>query len=152
MFMEDGSFSDAQSDGGESLPETTVTGDPTGSVDQVETFELAKGETRMVNLLRAVLALVLILAATIVAVFVYKFTSSQETHDFEVAFEGHRTKVIESLKLNVERMLASMDAFTTNMNAFANSQQRSYPFVTLPGMLLKKAAHLIVMWNLSGES
>ena len=138
-FAEDESFSDAESDA-QSLPETTVTGDATGSSEKVEGFELAKGETRTVNLLRATLALVLILAATTVSIFVYKFTSSQETQDFEIAFHGHRTKVIESLKLNVERMLASMDAFTTNMNAFAYSQERSYPFVTLPGKFSKIVA------------
>jgi cytochrome c-type biogenesis protein CcmH/NrfG len=70
---------------------------------EARAVQLGSKETRLVALLRLAVILVLITATSIVSVSVYKFTSSQEQADFHDAYGGFSAKVIEALKLNVER-------------------------------------------------
>ena len=164
-----------------SISGCTSTGTTEGASKSVESIGLAKGETRVVNMLKGVVALVLVLATVGASFAVYRYTSNEENNQFEQAFYSHGTKVVESLKDNVEKQLATLDTFSIAFTTLANNADgveegteteaatatatatRKYPspmpFVTVPGFERRvhsalsqvKALSLIVSVLVEGE-
>ena len=79
-----------------SMGETTYEDSKDRSSD--DGIQLAKSETRVVNMLRALVILVLILATAGASFAVYRFTRNEEQERFQLAFHGHSSKVIDVSK------------------------------------------------------
>lgn len=91
--------------------ETSRTGMTDEAKNKRHPDELAQRETRIVSLLRALVALILILCATAVCFAVYRYTSDQEQADFENDFASHANKVMEAVDSNLERQLSTLSNF-----------------------------------------
>eukprot|EP00977_Amphora_coffeiformis_P025101 scaffold18239_cov137-Amphora_coffeaeformis.AAC.1 len=98
---------------------------------------LAKGETRLVRLLRACVLAVLLLTAAGVSFAVHRYTSKQEQNEFRDAFDSHARKVIESLKIGTERQLMVIHNFATDVTATAKNMNATWPFVTVPDFSMR---------------
>ena len=112
----------------------SIAGSVDNSNDSEETIseQLAKGETKVVRFLRAVVLLVLVVTATVVSFVVYRYTSDQERDEFLNSFNNHATKIVESLKINTASQMTAVDNFSTAMTNSAKETNSTWPFVTVP--------------------
>jgi hypothetical protein len=120
----------------------SATSPSTASGKSSESQNLAREETRWVSLLRLTVILVLIFAAALVSFFVYRFSSSMESEDFQNEFIGHSTKVIESWQLNAEGQLAALHSFSVTLTSYAKERNDTWPFVTVPDF--ERRAHSVL--------
>lgn len=65
--------------------------------DKKDHKELAKGETRAIQRLRVIFALVIVACTVLVAVGVYLYTSGTEQKAFQEAFSTDANKVLEAI-------------------------------------------------------
>ena len=94
--------SDVESDDYEST-EFGVHSDDHEEDDKKRHQDLAKGETRAIQRLRVMFALVIVACTVLVAVGVYLYTSGSEQKSFEEAFSTDANKVLEAIgKTNKE--------------------------------------------------
>lgn len=113
------------------LSDTSAESVPSSSKDGGNKLvgNLAKRETRAVALLRATLVLVLILCAAALSLVVYRYTSNEETSEFEKDFQAHGAKLIDAAERNLERQLSALNNFGTTLTSYASDTNASWPFV-----------------------
>jgi len=116
----------------ESISDETCEGGISDADNSDDSFQLGKEETRVVNMLRAVVALVLIVATVGASFWVFSFTRNDEVNNFENAFLAHSSKAMDYLKTNVKNQLATMDSFSVALTSYARDQGLTFPFVALP--------------------
>ena len=131
-FDEDDDFSVGSDP--DDIESSTATNSASSSSNKGE--ELAQKESRVVHVLRAVVLGVLLFTAVGVSVAIYRYTSGEETDDFQAAFHNHAAKVIESLKVNTAQQLIVIDSFASTVSAMARDGNMSWPFVTIPSFPL----------------
>ena len=100
--------------------------------EDLSSEEIGSKETKVVSLLRIGVIGVLVVAASLVCMGVYYYTSNKEVDNFETHFMGHSIKVIEVFQQNVEEKLQAMDAFSFSLTSYALERNLTWPFVTLP--------------------
>eukprot|EP00977_Amphora_coffeiformis_P020451 scaffold8271_cov171-Amphora_coffeaeformis.AAC.8 len=97
-----------------------------------EQQQLAQNENTAVRLIRLFTALVLVAATTVVSLVVYDFTRDKEVQDFEDHFSFSAGKVVDQFKINAERRISALQAFSAAHTTWAKYSNESFPFVTLP--------------------
>jgi hypothetical protein len=93
---------------------------------------LARRETKVVNMLRALVLVLLFVTATITSVGVYLYTSKDETQKFEVAYEANAQRIVESFHDAVERRLGAINSMATAITSHSLDTKQTFPFVTIP--------------------
>lgn len=102
------------------------------STGQASNIELAQRETRAVNRLRTILAVVLVTTATLVAVFVYIFTSHSERNGFQSTFDSYSHLIEDKVQTNARGRLEAIGALAASIQAYALNTDSKWPFVTMP--------------------
>ena len=97
---------------------------------------IAKAETQAVKRLKLVVLGVLTLLAVGVALAVYYYTSGAEQVQFEDAFQGDASKVLEGLGSSLERTIGGLDLFAAMIVSVARATNQTWPFVTIPNFPL----------------
>lgn len=120
---------------GDEFSVSSEEGEPSNS-DPSSSETLAKGETRVVRLLRGVVLTVLLLTAAGVSFAVFRYTSNQEQQEFQNSFDDSAKKVIESLKVNTAGQLTAVDNFADAISATAKENNETWPMVTVPNYSL----------------
>lgn len=102
---------------------------------------LAKAETRVVNILRIAVLLVLVVAAALISSAAYLYTRDEEVDAFHAHFEGSVLEIAEAFHDTVERNIGAASALSTEITSYALESNSTFPFVTLPDFELK-GSHL----------
>jgi hypothetical protein len=95
-------------------------------------IEIASKQNKAVQGVRYVVAVVLLLAASVVSLSVFYYTRSEEIDTFEKHFVDQGTKVVDTFSLNAERRLEALQAFSQQITSYALHSNSTWPFVTLP--------------------
>jgi hypothetical protein len=96
-----------------------------------EKDQLSRKESRDVFLLRVVVILVMLLAATAVSVIVFFITRNSETAEFETQFGGAAEQVTIAFEAIVGEKLGAISALALAAIAHGVDHFREWPFVTL---------------------
>ena len=96
------------------------------------TESLARKETRVVNILRVAVLVVLVSTAALVSAVVYQYTKNEEHENFVTNFEQSAAQVVESFHGVVERNMAAIATLSTTITSYAKNTNSSFPFVTVP--------------------
>lgn len=97
-----------------------------------ERRNLSRNETQRVRLLRSITLLALLFTASLVSAGVWYVARNSQKHTFESGFENHASKIISSFHDHVGQYLASLDAFSSEITAFALLSESTFPNITLP--------------------
>ncbi|CAB9514902.1 Receptor-type guanylate cyclase gcy [Seminavis robusta] len=93
---------------------------------------VAQEETTKINRMRLLLLSVLLVAAVTVASVIAVFLQQEEQDKFETAFLTHASKIMDSLQINIQTQLATLETFAITLTSFAEATNATWPFVTLP--------------------
>ena len=96
-------------------------------------------ETRLVNLIRLLLFVVLLSVTVLVSVAVYYFTMKDEQQRFEDHVGVYSEKIIDSFHHAISKRLDAMNAMATTITSYALATNQTFPFVTLPDFELHGA-------------
>lgn len=113
---------------------------------------LARQETKLLCLLRAVLLCLLLLLMIGGATWAYRYTMKTEKDKFEEFYITHGLRIIESFHDAIELRLSSIGTLATSVTSHALATNTSFPFVTMPDFELRgadvrvQANALIVHW------
>jgi hypothetical protein len=111
---------------------SSVTGSgETGESDNNAEKELSRKGSRNVVLLRVIVILALLSAATAVSVIVFFITSNSETAEFETQFGGAAEQVAIAFEAIVGEKLGAISALALAATAQGVDLSRRWPFVTL---------------------
>ena len=97
MTLDDDSVEDSLEDGISEVATLTESNSGTSSEDENAPEALVRNENTAVGIVRVVVLLVLVSAATITGILVYRFNSSSEQESFESEFDAVATKIVESM-------------------------------------------------------
>jgi hypothetical protein len=98
---------------------------------------LARRETKAVNVLRALVLLLLLVAATLSSVGVYFYTSNEEIHSFESTYQVNAERIIESFHDAVERRMGAIHSMATTITSYSLDTKQTFPFVTIPNFQVR---------------
>jgi hypothetical protein len=98
---------------------------------------LARKETKRVNVLRALVLVLLLVAATLTSVGVYRYTSNEEKQNFEVAFQANAERIIESFHDAVVGRLGAINSMATAITSYTLDTKQTFPLVTIPHFEIK---------------
>jgi hypothetical protein len=98
---------------------------------------LARKETKRVNVLRALVLVLLLVATTLTSVGVYRYTSNEEKHNFEVAYQANAERIIESFHDAVVGRLGAINSMATAITSYALDTKQTFPLVTIPHFEIK---------------
>jgi hypothetical protein len=98
---------------------------------------LARRETKVVKVLRALVLALLFVTATLTSVGVYFNLSKEETKHFELAYQANAQRIVESFHDAVERRLGAINSMATAITSHALDTKRTFPFVTIPNFELR---------------
>jgi hypothetical protein len=98
---------------------------------------LARRETKVLNALRALVLVLLLVAATLTSVGVYIYTSNDETQKFESVYQANAQRIVESFHDAVERRLGAINSMATAITSHALDTKQTFPFVTVPNFELR---------------
>ena len=87
---------------------------------------------RAVKILRGTVLLILILAATLVSIGVYRYTKHEEQVRFETEYQFNSRKLLEAFLDAIERRLGAIDAMATSCTSHALATNQTFPRFTLP--------------------
>jgi hypothetical protein len=93
--------------------------------------QLSRKESRNVFLLRVIVILVLLCAATAVSVIVFFVTRNSETTEFETQFGGAAEQVADAFEAIVQEKMGAISALALAAIAHGVDHTREWPFVTL---------------------
>ena len=100
---------------------------------------LAASETRTVQRLRVIFALVLVSCTILVGVGVYMYTSGAEQRAFEEAFVADADKVLEAIGSSLEKTMGAIDAYAVSLLSTARTLNQTWPFVYFPDFAIRTA-------------
>lgn len=103
---------------------------------------IAGQETRAVNIIRAITALVLCASAAIVSYAVYNYASETELETFRIQFEHQGGKVADEFVENAKSRLAVLRQFAQSVSLQAEKAQEEFPFVTIRN--LEEQSHYVL--------
>ena len=96
-------------------------------------------ETKVINVLRVILFLLLVLAAVVVSVGVYRLTKDDETTRFQDHVEANARRILESFHDTLERKMGAINSMATAITSIAMATQQQFPFVTVPDFEMRGA-------------
>jgi hypothetical protein len=98
---------------------------------------LARTETKIVNVLRALVLLLLLVTATLTSIGVYRYTSNDEKQNFEVAYQANAERIIKSFHDAVVGRLEAINSMATAITSYALDTKQTFPLVTIPHFEIK---------------
>jgi hypothetical protein len=98
---------------------------------------LSETETKQVNRVRVVVAIVLVVATVMMAITIYIFVRTSERNNFLRAFDSDAERLFDGVGESIKSNLAAMDAFASMMVSMAKQTNQTFPFVTLPTFGIK---------------
>lgn len=103
----------------------------------VLTESMARSETRVVNILRVTVLLVLMSTAVLVSAVVYRYTRNEEHQNFVASYDQSALQVIDSFHEVVQRNMAAIASLSTSITSYAKDTNVTFPFVTVPDFELR---------------
>ncbi|CAB9528064.1 Receptor-type guanylate cyclase gcy [Seminavis robusta] len=94
-------------------------------------LDVAKHETRMINILRLVVFILLFSAATFVCVTVYVFLKMEEEQTFEEQFYDLAFRLVEGFHSNSKLRVQVVDMLSISLTSSALATDQVWPFVTI---------------------
>lgn len=134
-FVESSSSSESEAN----LCENGSTGE-CSETPSVKEEQLAKKETRAVFRLRRLVFLALLAAALAVSVIVYLITKKAEDDEFKAQFYGSAEKLLESFEGVISQKIEAIGSMGITLAAYAESQNTSFPFVTMNSFQQRSAS------------
>jgi hypothetical protein len=98
---------------------------------------LARRETKIVNVLRVLVLLLLLITAALTSIGVYFYTSNEETHNFETGYQANAQRIVESFHDAVERRLGAINSMATAITSYSLDAKQTFPFVTIPNFEIR---------------
>jgi hypothetical protein len=98
---------------------------------------LARGETKVVKVLRVSVLVLLLVTATLTSVGVYIYTSNEETLNFESGYQAGAQRIVESFHDAVERRLGAVNSMATAITSHSLDTEQAFPFVTIPNFEIR---------------
>jgi hypothetical protein len=98
---------------------------------------IAKNETKTVFRLKLTVILVLIVAAVLAAVLIYRYTAGTEESQFKDQFANDASKVLAAAGSSLDRTLGALDSLAVTLVSSARALNQSWPFVTLPDFAVR---------------
>ncbi|KAL3935763.1 MAG: hypothetical protein SGARI_002839, partial [Bacillariaceae sp.] len=126
--MEDGSGT--YGDGGASSGTTSVRSG-SGSHDDQDKLYFAARENAHVRKLKLLMFLIFFLVTVAVCLAVYFLTANGQQDEFEAAFVGLSSKVMQSFEDIMQQKIAAIASLGVTFTAFALNGNHSWPFVTM---------------------
>lgn len=102
-----------------------------------QTEKVAASETKLVNLLRLVLVMLLASVTVVVSVGVYKLTAKDERDRFEEHVETYSTRILESVQHSISERLQAISGMATSLTSHALATGQTFPMVTIPDFELR---------------
>jgi hypothetical protein len=99
--------------------------------------ELARRETKAVNVLRVLVLVVLFVTAALASAGVYIYLSNEETNNFEKGYQASAQRIVESFHDAVERRLGAVNSMATSITSHALDAKETFPFVTIPNIEIR---------------
>jgi hypothetical protein len=93
---------------------------------------LARRETKVVNVLRALVLVLLLVTATLTSVGVYFYLSNEETQTFESTYQANAQRIVESFHYALENRLGAINSMATAITSYSLDTGQTFPFVTIP--------------------
>lgn len=94
--------------------------------------KIATAESQAVFRIRVMVLLFLIMSTIVTACLVYFSTRNGEQEQFEADFEDLAAKVLNNLGSSIEASLGAMDSFVVSIVSFAQYNNMTWPYVTIP--------------------
>jgi hypothetical protein len=98
---------------------------------------LARNETKVVNVLRVLVLVLLFVTAMLTSVGVYFYTSNDEKQEFESAFQANAQRIVESFHGAVERRLGAINSMATSITSYSLDTKQTFPLVTIPNFEIR---------------
>ena len=95
-------------------------------------LNVAKQETKAVNLLKVIVILILLLATALVSAFTYLFTSREETNTFDNNFNQFSNQIISTVQAGAQHRLEAVGTLALLVQTYAINLNATWPFVTVP--------------------
>lgn len=115
--------------------DSTINGDSIADIrveEKEEWQRIAKLSSQAVALSRLIVGMVLIVAATLVSITIYRNIRNDQFDDFARAFAAHADKIKESFHRSVERKMQAIDTLSVAFTSHSVSTSETFPRVTLP--------------------
>jgi hypothetical protein len=94
-------------------------------------------ETKVVNVLRVLVLVLLFVTATLTSAGVYFYTSNDETQKFESGYQANAQRIVESFHDAVERRLGAINSMATSITSYSLDAKQTFPFVTIPNFEIR---------------
>jgi hypothetical protein len=104
---------------------------------ETDSGTLAKRETKVVKMLRALVLALLFVTATLTSVGVYFYTSNEEINNFESGYQANAQRIVESFHDAVERRLGAINSMATAITSHSLDTKQTFPFVTIPNFEIR---------------
>jgi hypothetical protein len=98
---------------------------------------LARRETKIVNVLRALVLVLLLVTATLTSSGVFVYTSNEEKQKFESTYQANAQRIVESFHDAVERRLGAINSMATAITSYSLDTKQTFPFVTIPNFEIR---------------
>ena len=112
--------------------------------DEAET--IGRKETRFLCAMKSVVVVILLVTASIVAAFTYRYTRKYEAAQFYILFEHEADRVLDRFQDHIAGVIgigASFSVTYTNIAALGNlTQEFQFPYNTLPSFQVKAFEHI----------
>ena len=112
-----------------SLSDSNQTGN---TREKAEAEILADKVSKQVFWLKMTVLLVLLAATILVSVAIYLSTIRSEISTFEAATQDHISKILDSIKFNMERKLGAIDGFSVAITSLALDLNVTWPLINIP--------------------
>jgi hypothetical protein len=93
---------------------------------------VTKKETKDVLHLKLLVLLILVVSAATIASGVFLYITKGETSQFEAKYSNDATKVLHGVGSSLHRTLGLLDSLAVTFVSYAQSQNSTWPFVSLP--------------------
>lgn len=98
---------------------------------------IAKEETKTVGKLRILVFAALFITGVSLSIGVFQYVRWDEQEDFEVQFDAHARKIIDSFNAQLSQKLGVMDGFSKSITTYALENNLLFPQVTLPNFEMR---------------
>jgi hypothetical protein len=114
---------------------------------------LAKKETKIANVLRLLVAFLLVATALLSCVLIFVFTTKDETERFDADYQANALKIIDSFQDAVEHRLGSINTMASSITSHALATNQTFPYVTIPDFEIRgsdlrvQAGAMVLYWT-----
>jgi hypothetical protein len=114
---------------------------------------LAKKETNAANVLRVLVAFLLVATALLSSALIFVFASMDNKERFDADYQANALKIIDSFQDSVERRLGSINSMASSITSHALATNQTFPFVTIPNFEVRgsdlrvQAGAMVIYWS-----